>query len=134
MVTYLDHSARTHVHSISVMYQRPCVAAQLLDCMAEQCNAFVQDTFTCTDFNRYRSSRGHCLLFSKVFTYKAATEFNYMQLPSSTIGSAIRLIYRRCSQTSTDLPTDIQAYIRFQSWTIDVDNSTTKSDKTDQRC
>ncbi len=42
----------------------------------------------------------------------------------STIGSAIRLIYRRCSQTSTDLHTDIQAYIRFQSWTLDVDNST----------
>ena len=35
-----------------------------------------------------------------------------------------RLIECRCSQTSADLHTDIQAYIRFQSWTFDVDNST----------
>ena len=42
------------------------------------------------------------------------------------IGSAIRLIYCRCDQTSTNLHTDIQACIRFQSWTFDVDNSTSR--------
>ena len=44
----------------------------------------------------------------------------------SMIGSAIRLIYCRCDQTSTNLHTDIQACIRFQSWTFDVDNSTSR--------
>ncbi len=50
----------------------------------------------------------------------------------STTGSAIRLIYkasnyRRCSQISTDLHTDIQAYIRLNSETFDVDNTSFES-------